>query len=62
MTLYRIWLSDTEKIPVEITADSLDEARMKLEQMLYEGTLWEETSVDVTEGSLEVSSIERVEE
>ena len=58
---YRIWLSESELLPVEIEADNAEEARRKIEAHIYEGTLWEETSIEMTEGSLEVDSVELVE-
>jgi hypothetical protein len=61
MTKYRIWLSEAELLPVEIEADTAEEARMKIEAHIYLGTLWEETSIEMSEGSLEVHSVERVE-
>ena len=61
MTLYRVWLSESELLPVEFEADSAEEARRKIEAHIYEGTLWEETSIEMSAGSLEVHSIERVE-
>lgn len=61
MALYRIWLSESELLPVELEADTAEEARMKVEAHIYEGTLWEETSVEMSEGCLEVHSVERVE-
>ena len=57
---YRVWLSETEKLPVEIEADTAEEARRKIEAHIYLGTLWEETSIEMSEGCLEVSSVEQV--
>ncbi|MDO8451306.1 MAG: hypothetical protein Q7S76_00370 [bacterium] len=57
---YRIWLQETELLPVEIEADNSRHAQQKVEEMLYKGTLWEETSIDITEGCLEVNRVERV--
>ena len=58
---YRIWLSESELLPVEIEADNAEEARLKIEAHIYLGTLWEETSIEMSEGCLEVESIELVE-
>ena len=60
---YRIWLQETEMLPVEpveVEADSPTHAQQKVEEMLYKGTLWEETAIDITEGCLEVNRVERV--
>lgn len=57
---YRIWLQETEMLPVEIDADSPAHAQQKVEEMLYKKTLWEETAIDITEGCLEVNRVERV--
>lgn len=57
---YRVWLSETEPLPVEIEADSPAHAQQKVEELLYKGTLWEEASVEISEGCLEVSSVEQV--
>ncbi len=56
---YRVWLSETELLPVEVEADNPAHAQQKVEEMLYEGTLWEEASVEIGEGCLEVNSVER---
>ena len=61
MALYRVWLSESELLPVEFEADSAEEARRKIEAHIYEGTLWKETSIEMSEGCLEVHSVERVE-
>jgi len=45
---------------VEIEADSPAHAQQKVEELLYKGTLWEEASVEISEGCLEVSSVEQV--
>ena len=58
---YRIWLSEAELLPVEIEADTAEEARRKIEAHIYEGTLWEETSIEMSEGCLTVDSVELVE-
>ena len=58
---YRVWLSETELLPVEVEADSLEDARTKVDAKIYEGTLWEEQSIEIGESSLEVESIELVE-
>ena len=58
---YRIWLSESELLPVEIDADTAEEARRKIEAHIYLGTLWEETSIEIGESCLEVHSVERVE-
>lgn len=55
---YRVFLSETEKQPVEVEADN--HAQQKVEEMLYKSTLWEENSIDIGEGCLEVNSVERV--
>lgn len=47
-------------LPLEIEADSPAHAQQKVEEMLYKGTLWEETAIDITEGCLEVNRVERV--
>jgi len=60
MTKYRVWLSETEPLPVEVEADDAVQAQQKVEELLYKGTLWEETSIEMSEGCLEVSSVERV--
>jgi hypothetical protein len=60
MAKYRIWLSETELLPVEVEADTIEEAQMKIEAHIYLGTLWEETSIEMGEGCLEVHSVERV--
>lgn len=60
MTKYRIWLQETEMLPVEIEADSPAHAQQKVEEMLYKGTLWEENSIEIGEGCLEVNRVERV--
>lgn len=56
---YRVWLSETEPLPVEVEADNATHAQQKVEEMLYKGTLWEENSIEMSEGCLEVSSVER---
>lgn len=61
MAQYRIWLSESELLPVEIEADTAEEARMKIERHIYLGTLWEETSIEMSEGCLTVDSVEPVE-
>lgn len=62
MAKYRVWLSESESLPpFEFEADSAEEARRKVEAHIYEGTLWEETSIEMSEGCLEVHSVERVE-
>jgi len=61
MTKYRIWLSEAELLPIEIEADTAEEARRKIEAHIYLSTLWEETSIEMSEGSLEVHGVERVE-
>ncbi|OGG48692.1 hypothetical protein A2704_02985 [Candidatus Kaiserbacteria bacterium RIFCSPHIGHO2_01_FULL_54_36b] len=61
MAKYRVWLSESELLPVEFEADSAEEARRKIEAHIYEGTLWEETSIEMSEGCLEIHSVERVE-
>lgn len=58
---YRIWLSETELLPVEIEAESLEDARTQIEAKIYLGTLWEETSIQMSEGCLTVDSVELVE-
>jgi len=45
MKKYRVWLQQTDLVPVEIQAEDLEEVRMKIEQILYERMLYEETSV-----------------
>lgn len=57
---YRVWLSETELLPVEIEADNSRHAQQKVEEMLYKGTLWEENSIEIGEGCLAVNSVERV--
>ncbi len=57
---YRVWLSETEPLPVEVEADNPTHAQQKVEEMLYKGTLWEENSIEISEGCLEVSSVEQV--
>lgn len=57
---YRVWLSETEPLPVEVDADSPAHAQQKVEELLYKGTLWEENSIEISEGCLEVSSVEQV--
>lgn len=57
---YRVWLSETELLPVEIEADNSRHAQQKVEEMLNKGTLWEENSIEIGEGCLEVNSVERV--
>ena len=57
---YRVWLSETELLPVEIDAESPADAQQKIEEMLYKGTLWEENSIEIGEGCLAVNSVERV--
>ena len=57
---YRVWLSETELLPVEIEADNSIHAQQKVEEMLYKGTLWEENSIEMNDGCLEVSSVEPV--
>jgi len=47
---YRIWLKETDPFPVEVEADNAQEAQSKVGQMLYLGTLWEEVSIDISEG------------
>ena len=47
-------------LPVEIEADSPAHAQQKVEEMLYKGTLWEENSIEIGEGCLEVNRVERV--
>ena len=61
MSLYRVWLSESELLPVEIEADTAEEARWKIEAHIYLGTLWEETSIEMSEGCLTVDSVELVE-
>ena len=61
MTHYRVWLSESELLPVEIEADTAEEARRKIEAHIYLGTLWEETSIEMSEGCLEVHSVEWIE-
>ncbi len=61
MQKYRVWLSETELLPVEVEAESLEDARTQIEAKIYLGTLWEETSIEISEGSLEVDSVELVE-
>lgn len=46
---YRIWLKATDSLPVEVEADSIQEAHSKVEQMLYLKSLWEEVSIDISE-------------
>ena len=58
---YRIWLSEAELLPVEIEADNAEDARRKIEAHIYLGTLWEETSIEMSESCLEVHSVEGVE-
>ncbi len=58
---YRIWLKETDPFPVEVEADNAQEAQSKVEQMLYLGTLWEEVSIDISGGCLEVESVEPIE-
>ncbi len=57
---YRVWLSETEEVPVEVFADSPAHAQQKVEELIYKGTLWEENSIEIGEGCLEVSSVEQV--
>ena len=57
---YRVWLSETELLPVEIEAQNSIDAQQKIEEMLYLGTLWEENSIEIGEGCMEVNSVERV--
>ena len=57
---YRVWLSETELLPVEIDAESSADAQQKIEAHIYLGTLWEENSIEIGEGSLAVHSVERV--
>lgn len=57
---YRIWLQETEMLPVEIDAESPADAQQKVEELLYKGTLFEENSIQVGEGCLAVNSVERV--
>lgn len=56
---YRVWLSETE-LPVEVEADNPTHSQQKVEEMLYKKTLWEENSIEIGEGCLEVNSVERV--
>lgn len=56
---YRVRLSETE-LPVEIEADDVVHAQQKVEEMLYNGTLWEEDSIEIGEGCFAVNSVERV--
>lgn len=58
---YRVWLQETELLPLEIEARSEVDARRKVEKMLAEGTLLEDSSIEMSEGSLEIDSVERVE-
>ncbi len=46
---------------MEVEADSIEDARMKVDAKIYLGTLWEEQSIEVGESSLEIESIEPVE-
>ena len=57
---YRVWLTETEDLPVEVIADSPAHAQQKVEEMLYKGTLFEENSIEIGEGCLAVNSVERV--
>ena len=57
---YRVWLSETELLPVEIEAQNSIDAQQKIEEMLYLGTLWEDNSIEIGEGCMEVNSVERV--
>ena len=57
---YRIWLQETEMLPVEVEADSASRAQQKIEEMLYKGTLFEENSIEIGEGCLAVNRVERV--
>lgn len=47
-------------LPVEVEADNSRQAQQKVEEMLYKGTLFEENSIEIGEGCLEVNSVERV--
>ena len=61
MATYRVWLSEKEMLFVEVEAASLEDARVKIDGKIYERTLWEEPSVQIGEGRLEVESVGLVE-
>ena len=60
MPKYRVWLRETEPLVVEIEATSNVDARRKARRMLNNATLFEEVPVEITEGCLEVSNVERI--
>ena len=60
MPKYRITLLETEPLYAEIEAKGNADARRKARRMLSEGTLFDEFPVEITEGCLEVSGVERV--
>ena len=61
MNIYRIWLKDDEPQSVEIEAESREDARDQVRQMLDDGTFWEKMSPEFTESSWEITEVEAVE-
>lgn len=55
---YRVWLEDTEMQSVQIEATSTVDARRKTEQMIYDGTLWDDAKIKFTESCFEVRAVE----
>jgi len=60
MAKYLVWLEDTELQSVEIEARDSVDARRKTEQMIDNGTLWDDQKVQFTESCFEVRAIEPV--
>ncbi|MSU74614.1 hypothetical protein EXS57_02435 [Candidatus Kaiserbacteria bacterium] len=57
---YLVWLEDTELQSVRVEAKDSVDARRKTEQMIDDGTLWNDGNVQFTESCFEVRAVETV--
>jgi len=60
MAKYRVWLEDVELQSAVVEARDSVDARRKTEQMLDDGTLWNDKNTQFTESCFEVRAIEPV--
>ena len=60
MKTFLVWLEDKEPQSVEVEAESIDDAREKVQRMIDEDTLWNEVAPEFSKSSWEITEDEEV--